>query len=112
MPDGMQNILNHVENLKTMSITKGKFKDGHTGWKVLVLEPNHSIGIQKGYSVIWSDDEEHVTDYVYEYDDAKLIAAAPTMLDIIQQVVSNDGDLESLSLANNFLIDHQLDNQK
>jgi hypothetical protein len=57
-------------------ITKGKFKDGTTGWKVANRETNG----EKGFEIHWSDDGECVTDHVYKRTDADLIAAAPELL--------------------------------
>ncbi len=71
-----------------MSYTKGKFKDGHTGWKTNDLG---SIPRNSGFGrleVIWSQSQECVCDNVYEEDDAKLIAHAPTMLEGIKDILS------------------------
>lgn len=65
--------------------TKGKFKDGKTGWKVGERQTN---GVN-GYEIHWSDDGECVTDHVYNLNDAKLIANAPELLEALH-VVTNE----------------------
>lgn len=61
------------------TITKGKFSDGHTGWKVSERKTN---GID-GFEIHWSDDGECVTDHVYTIEDANLIASSPQLLEMI-----------------------------
>lgn len=63
-----------MENLKH---TKGTFLDGTKGWKI----GNRLTNGVKGYEIHWSDDGECVTDHVYTLEDAKLIAAAPDLLE-------------------------------
>jgi len=58
--------------------TSGQFKDGKRGWKVRNVTTNGT----KGYEIIWSDDEECVTDHVYTIEDANLIANAPELFDL------------------------------
>lgn len=60
--------------------TKGNFSDGTKGWKVNVLKrDDHPDWIE----VIYNDDEECITDKVYELSDAHLIAAAPEMYEAL-----------------------------
>jgi len=59
--------------------TKGKFSDGYTGWKIDNRETN---GV-KGFEIHYSDDGECITDHVYTLEDAKLIASAPEMLEML-----------------------------
>ena len=68
--------------MKDFKGTKGKFKDGHTGWIVDTIETN---GV-KGYEIHWSDDGECVTDHVYTKEDAHLIASAPELLEALQVI--------------------------
>ncbi len=65
-----------------MKHTQGDFKDGSTGWKIGSRKTN---GID-GFEVHWSDDGECITDHVYAESDAKLIAAAPDLLEALQEL--------------------------
>lgn len=65
-----------------MSYTKGEFKDGHKGWKKI---KSKMFGVE-GYSIIWSEDEEHITDFVYTLEDAKIIEKAPEMYELLKDL--------------------------
>jgi len=65
-------------------ITKGDFLDGHTGWKI---EDRITNDI-KGYEIHYSEDGECVTDHVYTLSDAKLIAAAPLMFEVLNSIMT------------------------
>lgn len=65
------------------NITKGIFSDGHTGWKV---EERITYEIP-GFEIHYSDDGECITDHVYTLADAKLIASAPDMLNVLQEIM-------------------------
>lgn len=67
-----------------MAHTKGTFKDGHTGWKVTDFIAKYSS--QVGYEVIYSDDGECVAEFVENEDDAKLIASAPQLLQLLTRI--------------------------
>ncbi len=76
-----------------MSYTKGNFKDGHIGWKTLSRGKNPHYAHLGNLEVIWSEDQECVCDNVYQEDDAKLIAHAPTMLEGINGILAQfDGN--------------------
>lgn len=63
--------------------TKGKFSDGHTGWKI----DNRITNGVRGFEIHYSDDGECITDHVYTLEDAKLIACAPEMVEMLQELV-------------------------
>lgn len=79
-------ITTTMENLKH---TKGKFVNGAKGWKI----GNRLTNGVKGYEIHWSDDEECVTDHVYTLEDAKLIAAAPDLLDACMNLENDDNSI-------------------
>ena len=64
-------------------ITKGKFKDGTTGWKAVKYDPTKAVGFAT-HEIHWSDDGECVAEVVHGQDDANLIAAAPDLLNAIK----------------------------
>lgn len=66
-----------------MNYTKGKFSDGETGWRVARRETNGT----KGFEIQYSDDGECITDHVYTMDDSNLIANAPDMLNVLQEIM-------------------------
>lgn len=41
---------------------------------------------QKGYAIDFNEDQEQVADFVYEEADAHLIAAAPDLLEALQEI--------------------------
>ena len=55
-------------------------------WKV---EPVNTNGTD-GFEIHYSEDGEYVTDHVYELADAKLIAAAPEMLEALKNIENDD----------------------
>lgn len=69
--------------------TKGIFADGCIGWKIFNRETNGT----KGFEIHYSDDGECVTDHVYTESDAKLIAAAP---DLLEALIDAKEQLEKL----------------
>lgn len=77
-------------------VTKGNFKDGTTGWKVDSRETN---GV-KGFEIHYSDDGECVTDHVYEEADAKLIAAAPELLQALSIILEELNNLDVFERMN------------
>lgn len=73
--------------------TKGNFSDNHKGWKIGEGKTN---GID-GYEIHYSDDGECITDHVYTIEDAKLIAAAPELLEALffcKSVIESNGIFE------------------
>lgn len=80
----------------TLDITKGK-------WSVQDGDDRGAFG-QKGFAIYYGDNEEQVVDYVYEHDDAILIADAGntyqecglTPSELLEQ---RDELLEALELA-------------
>lgn len=71
--------------------TKGIFSDGHIGWKIDKRDTN---GV-KGFEIHFSDDGECITDHVYEFADAKLIANAP---DLLEALINANNVLKMASL--------------
>ena len=72
--------------------TKGTFRDGETGWKVKTNDKHWNNPEIQNHEIIWSDDEECVVDHVYKIEDAKLIAAAPDLLEALQYCIDCLGD--------------------
>lgn len=67
-----------------MKHTKGKFTDGHTGWKMEEI-PNPYADTPH-YGVHYSDDGECIAEWVHEKKDAQLISKAPDMLAMLQDI--------------------------
>jgi len=82
--------------------TKGTFNDGTTSWKIREVTTNGT----EGFEVIWSDDEECVTDHVYTKEDANLIANAPKLLDALQSAYKCSGERNYLTKP---VLDEMLD---
>lgn len=81
-----------------MAITKGIFSDGYTGWRVDTRITNG----QKGFEIHYSEDGECITDHVYTKDDAKLIASAPYMLNVLNEIMdcyNKNGQLLSFDVS-------------
>jgi alpha-glucuronidase len=66
--------------------TNGNFSDGTTGWKVNILKQEI---LPDWIEIIYNDDEECITDNVYELADAHLIAAAPEMYKDLQSLINS-----------------------
>jgi hypothetical protein len=73
--------------MENKQYTIGAFSDGDTGWKV--GEPNDSYAVL-AYEIHFNDDTECVAEVVHEEADAKLIAAAPNLLDALIYILDND----------------------
>lgn len=56
-------------------------------WRAIKRE---KIG-EAEWAVAWSDDDELVCDIVYTEDDARLIAAAPELLEALEAVLDTSG---------------------
>ena len=69
-----------------MSYTKGNFKDGTVGWKVRKLGEHVNNKGLEWIEIVWSDSDECVCDTVYSESDAKLMAAAPEMIEALKRV--------------------------
>ena len=67
-----------------MKYTKGTFKDGSQGWKAVPYE--NKVGFAT-HEIHWSDDGECVAEIVHGEEEAKLIAAAPDLLEALIEVV-------------------------
>ncbi len=70
-----------------MKHTKGTFKDGTIGWKSKYMGKHRNNPQTDSWEIHWSDDEECVVDHVYTEPDAKLIAAAPELLEACKAFV-------------------------
>jgi len=75
--------------MKEFKGTKGNFTDGTIGWKVNKLGLHYNNPDLEHIEIIWSDDTECVCDTVYKEDDAKLIAAAPELLDALNDLYNS-----------------------
>ena len=69
-------------------ITKGKFQDGSTGWKAVPYPKYKHVGFLT-YEIHWSDDGECVAEVVHGEADARLIADAPNLLAVLNQIVNS-----------------------
>ena len=67
--------------------TKGKFKDGTTGWKYRNYKEDERVGFST-HEIHWSDDGECVAEVVHDEANAKLIAAAPDLLESLKVFVN------------------------
>ena len=91
-------------------ITKGKFKDGSTGWKAVPYPKDKQVGFST-HEIHWSDDGECVAEVVHGEADARLIADAPNLLAVLNQIVNsptpyNERELQSwYETARNFALD-------
>lgn len=63
-------------------------------WKVRTLPPNTEMRIPETHEINYGDDEECVAEYVAELADAKLIAAAPDLLEALQGILRAHSTLE------------------
>ena len=65
----------------------------HTPAPWTIREVTHSnVPGQRAFAIDFNEDQEQVVDWVYEEADAKLIAAAPEMLEALQAVRDLWGD--------------------
>lgn len=54
-------------------------------WKVRPI-PNPGLVGHTGYAIDFNEDQEQVVDFVYEEADARLIAAAPGLLEALEEI--------------------------
>lgn len=91
-------------------ITKGKFEDGSTGWKAVLYPKDKQVGFST-HEIHWSDDGECVAEVVHGEEDARLIADAPNLLAVLNQIVNsptpyNERELQSwYETARNLALD-------
>jgi len=65
-----------------MKHTQGVFTDGYTGWRAVKYKEGSEIGLST-HEIHFSDDGECVAEVVHGEANAKLIAAAPKLLEAI-----------------------------
>jgi len=65
-----------------MKHTQGIFSDGCTGWKAVEYKKGSEIGLST-HEIHFSDDGECVAEVVHGEANAKLIAAAPELLEAL-----------------------------
>ena len=79
--------------MKEFKGTKGTFKDGTIGWKYCSYKEDERVGFST-HEIHFSDDGECVAEVVHDEANAKLIAAAPELLEesmkLIQQIKMNN----------------------
>lgn len=73
-----------------MGITKGTFKDGENGWKAVEYKRSYAVGLST-HEIHFSDDGECVAEVVHGEADAKLIAAAPNLLEALNYCLDSLG---------------------
>lgn len=66
--------------MKAFKGTKGEFKDGSKGWKAVAYGDNNKVGYST-HEIHFSDDGECIAEVVHGEANAKLIAAAPQLLE-------------------------------
>lgn len=66
-------------------ITKGTFKDGSTGWKAVPYPKGKEVGLST-HEIHFSDDGECIAEVVHGEENAKLIAAAPDLLEALKSL--------------------------
>lgn len=54
--------------------------------------PNRVPGVDDLYCIDWSEDQEEVAEIVHGEASAKLMAAAPMLLDALQRLLNGDND--------------------
>lgn len=74
-----------------MEITKGTFKNGEKGWKAVEYNRGYEVGLST-HEIHYSDDGECVAEVVHGEADAKLIAAAPNLLEALEYCLGSLGD--------------------
>lgn len=67
-------------------ITKGKFSDGYDGWKKREIVSSHHS--KPHYEIIFSDDTECIAEYVHNEEDAELIACAPKLFELVEELMN------------------------
>lgn len=65
-------------------------------WRVIQSGMHWNNPGQINWNIAWSDDGELVTELVYEEADARLIAAAPELLEACKAAADNGLDLPNL----------------
>ena len=72
----------------------------HTPAPWTIREVQHSnVPGQRAFAIDFNEDQEQVVDWVYEEADAKLIAAAPDLLEFAQHFIDRYGMYETWMTA-------------